>query len=250
VKHNLNEAVCLVTGASRGLGAAVARRLAHRGAKVALLARDERSLREISDQITESGGQAMILPVDARDEARVFEAAMEVMHQWGEISILINAIGGKTEGPGDGPADVLQQMIDLNYYAPLNVARVVITHMRRLQHGHIVNVSSVLGLRGTPYRGAYSASKAALVAMTDAIRVELKRDNINVSLVCPGRLKYADQKGAERFAMTYERAAEIIVNIAANPRPRTILTTSAKVLNLLSAVAPRTVDRILNRARP
>lgn len=249
MKHKLEGSVALVTGASKGLGAAIACALAQRGARVALLARDKVMLQEVADRIAGHGGQAMTLPTDARDEAKVFDAAMRVANHWGDIALLINAMGGKIEGPTDGPADVLKQMIDVNYFAPMNVVRAVLPHMRRLQRGHIVNVSSVLGLRATPYRGAYAASKAALVAATDALRVELRRENIDVSLVCPGRLKHPDETGAGRFAMTYQNAADKIIKISQNPRARTVLTASAKFLTLLAAISPALVDKILLRAR-
>ena len=108
--------------------------------------------------------------------------------------------------------------------------------------GHVVNVSSVLGKRATPGRAAYSASKAALNAMTDALRAELGGTAIRVTLVCPGRLE--DQPNG-LLASSYEGAARRIVGCLHRPRRELVLTGSGRVLVALNAVSPGIVDRIV-----
>lgn len=232
-----------MTGASRGLGKQVALASSRLSARVALLARDAEQLRRTADEIQAAGGQARAWPTDICDPSAVTNAVGEIVATWGRIDALINAAGTKVEGSVEqtGLGEALRAM-QVNYLGAMLLCQAVLPQMRRQGTGHLVNVSSVLGKRATPGRAAYSASKAALNALTDALRAELRGTAISVTLVCPGRLE--DQRNG-LLASSYEGAARRIVRCIERPRRELVLTGSARVLVALNGVAPGMVDRVV-----
>ncbi len=248
--RKLVDAVVVVTGASRGLGAAVASGFAARGARVALLARSATQLEQVAQRLRATGGQAAAWPLDVRDWDAVHHVFGSILAHWGRLDILVNAAGLKHEGRIEQTSrQDAWDTLSVNYLGPLACCQAVIPAMRRQGAGHIINVSSVLGKRATPARGAYAASKAALNALTDALRVELMDTGIHVTLVCPGR--FAEQDAGQRglLAMSTERAAERIIHCVERPVRELVLTPAARVLSWLSVCAPGLVDHILRRAR-
>lgn len=239
----------IVTGASRGLGALVAAALARRGVAVALLARDREHLERVAARIRTTGGRAEPLPVDLSDWNAATRAAEAALARFGHIDALFNVAGAKLEGPAEQATyDNAVTALAVNYLAPLALCRAVIPAMRRQGGGLIVNVSSVLGLRATPDRGLYSASKAALNALTDALRVELAASGIHVTLVCPGRLTAAGERGSW-LAMSEQDAAERIARCMDRPRRRLTLTLAGRALDALNRLSPNFVDALLGRIR-
>jgi uncharacterized protein len=250
VRCELKDKVVVVTGASRGLGAAIAVGLAKRGATVAMLARTTVSLDRVVEQVRRSGGQGERWSIDLRDWQTVETAFRGILDRWGRIDVLVNAAGAKREGPVEQTTmgDAME-MLAVNYLGALACCRAVIPAMRRQGTGHIVNVSSVLGKRATPGRALYSASKAAMNAMTESLRVELMGTGIGVTLVCPGRLAEPGTVGRRLLAMTPEHAAERIIRAVVKPRREVVLTLAGRGLSALNAFAPGFVDRILHRWR-
>lgn len=237
----------IVTGASRGLGALVAAALARRGVAVALLARDRERLEGVAAQIRATGGIAEPFPVDLADFGAATRAAEAALARLGRIDALFNIAGAKLEGPAEQAklADA-QNALAVNYLAPLALCRAVIPAMRRQGSGNIISVSSVLGLRATPERGLYAASKAALNALTDALQVELAGSGIRVTLVCPGRLIAANEPQSW-LAMSEADAAERIARCMDHPRRRLTLTLAGRALDLLNRLSPRLADLLLRR---
>jgi NAD(P)-dependent dehydrogenase (short-subunit alcohol dehydrogenase family) len=192
----------------------------------------------------------MVCPGNVCNRAEVADLVRLVVKEWDRIDVLINVAGVKREGPveGVGTHDAMETL-QVNYLGALACCQAVLPTMRAQKVGQIINVSSVLGRRATPLRGAYAASKAALNAMTEAMRVELMGSGIVVTLVCPGRLVDRETTPAPRFAMSNERAARSIVRCAEHPRRELVLTWSGRVLVWLGFWAPGLLDRILCRAR-
>lgn len=249
VTRRLTDQVVIVTGASRSLGVATALGFGRRGARVVLAARGRERLEQVSSQIQALGGRALVCPADVTDLLQVQSAASQVLATWGRVDVLVNIAGLKCEGSvEDTPWAAWEETLRVNYLGAVAWCRAVLPVMRRQGRGHIINVSSVLGKRATPLRGAYSASKAALNALTDALRVECRGWGVEVTLVCPGRLTDA-QGGGGRFEMGMDQAAESIVRCAERPRRELVLGLPARVLSGLSVVAPGLVDRILSRVR-
>lgn len=173
----------VVTGASRGLGLAIARLAASRGDRVALIARGD----NIDVQAKAIGGEAIGLVADVTDPASVTDACARVAEQWGGIDVLINNAGLHRGGLlGSLSQDDWQAVLDTNLSGPLNFVRAVLPHMG--EGGSIVNIGAVVGLRGFAGDAAYGASKAGLAGLTQVLAVELARRGLRVNLVIPGMI--------------------------------------------------------------
>ena len=177
----------IVTGASSGIGHDVALAFGEQGANVALLARRTAPMEKLAAQIIKAGGKALSLQCDVTERERVFWAADQVREAFGGIDILINSAGVLVPSPVEQLSpDDLQRMLAVNLFGALNAMQAVLPVMRKAKNGNIVNVASLAGRRGVSPLGGYSATKFALVGMTEALRVELFQSGIKVSLVMPG----------------------------------------------------------------
>lgn len=176
-----------VTGASSGIGADVALAFGEQGANVALLARRSAPLEELAARIIKAGGKALALQCDVTDRARVFSAIEQARDAFGGVDVLVNSAGVLIPDPVEQmrPED-LESMMATNLYGAVNAMQAVLPIMRRNRGGNIVNVASLAGRRGVSPLGGYSATKFALVGLTEALRVELFGSGIHVSLVMPG----------------------------------------------------------------
>ncbi len=171
----------VVTGASRGLGLAIARLAASKGDKVALVARSK----DIDAEANAIGADAIGLVADVTDPASVARACAEVVERWGGIDVLINNAGLHRGGlVGALAEDDWQAVLDTNLSGPFNLVRAALPHLG--EGASIVNIGAVVGLRGFSGDAAYGASKAGLVGLTQVLAVELARRGIRVNLVIPG----------------------------------------------------------------
>ena len=189
----------IVTGASSGIGYDVALAFGGQGANVALLARRRIQLEELAQKINAAGGKALALDCDVTDRARVFWSIDQVREAFGKVDILINSAGLLISGAVEEmPLPDLQRMMEVNVYGALNAMHAVLPIMRKQKSGNIVNISSLAGRRGVSPIGGYSATKFALVGMTEALRVELFGTGVRVSLVMPGVIDTPMARGALR----------------------------------------------------
>jgi NADP-dependent 3-hydroxy acid dehydrogenase YdfG len=179
--------VALVTGASSGIGAAAALALAQNGADVAISARRADRLAELSRQIEACGVRALALPGDMAVEADALKAVAETVAQLGRIDILINCAGVMSSGGMEG-ADLAdyRRVIDINLMGTVYTSSAAVPHMIAQGGGDMITISSLAGRKGGPQTSAYSASKHAVNAMTDAMRQELGGKNIRVTILMPG----------------------------------------------------------------
>ncbi|GGN97453.1 SDR family NAD(P)-dependent oxidoreductase [Nocardia rhizosphaerihabitans] len=182
---DLTGRVAVVTGASSGLGAAVAEALAGLGARVAVLARRADRLTELAARVD---GLAVVC--DLADPEQIAIVAPTVAEQLGPPTILVNAAGNRftTERAEDEPLDAVQRTLGLNLLAPLLLAQAVFPHMRAAGGGSVVNVSSISGRVGIPGipQASYAASKAGLSGLTTELAVQWARHSIRVNTVAPG----------------------------------------------------------------
>lgn len=242
----LRNRIVVVTGASRGLGAATAEAFASRSATVILLARSEPQLQRVAARISARGNEAIVLPTDLRDWHAVRRTFDEVFRRFKRVDVLVNLAGVKHEGSVESTDhDAAMETLRVNYLGAMACCQAVIPSMRGRSSGHIVNVSSVLGKRATPQRGAYSASKAALNAFTDALRMELAGSGVGVTLVCPGRLAEEGERHHAWLATSNSRAAEAIVSCVERRPRELVLTLAGRVLVTLNALVPGLLDRVL-----
>lgn len=179
--------VAIVTGASAGIGSAVARMLAAAGARVALVARTPDALEWVAGEIRGTGGDARAFPADVRDHAACAALLASVEAELGGVDILVNNAGANHRGPvEDQDPAALAQIIDVNLTAPIVLTRLVLPYLRRRGGGAIVNVASIAGQIPVAHEATYSASKSGLRAFTFALREELEGTGITVSAVSPG----------------------------------------------------------------
>ncbi len=215
---DLARTVVLVTGASSGIGAALAQALRRRGCQLALTARSAEKLAALA------GADAISIPGDLtapETRRRAVEAAMD---RFGRIDVLINNAGVGLYAPTwTADPDAVRRMFELNYFAPLDMIQRCVPGMIKQGSGAIVNVSSIGGLAPLPWFTNYSASKFALCGLTDGLRIELSRTGIRCMAVCPGYVRTGFQDNviagkppeklwrARRFAITAEECAEATV---------------------------------------
>ena len=181
--------VAVVTGASSGLGRAVAHRLAGDGWWVALLARDAAGLAATAEDIGRDGGSALCLAVDLADAAAAQGAVDEVVGTWGRVEVLVNAAA--TDAPGTVEETTVEdwdRVLAVNLRAPFVLSRAVFPHMRGAGGGTIVNVSSVAGLRGWGSAAAYCSSKFALTGFTQSLAADGRPHGIRACVLYPGAM--------------------------------------------------------------
>ena len=180
--------VALITGASRGIGRAIALRLASEGAKIAVNYNSgESPANELVEEISAQGGEALALQADVADESQVKQMVAAVCKQWNRIDILVNNAGIRNDR-------LLMRMTTAEWDDTLNVnlrgaffcTKAVLPLMVRQRRGRIINMSSVVGVAGNPGQANYAASKAALIGLTKSVAKEVARRNITANALAPG----------------------------------------------------------------
>src|SRR5579884_3470099 len=179
--------VALITGASRGLGKAMALALASAGAKLAVVARDTEQLRTVAGEARQRGAEAQDFTADVSDEAQVARLASDVVARFGAVNILINNAGiNVRKNVTEFTADEWNRVIQTNLTAPFLLCRALVPHMKGHGYGRIINMTSIMSHVSLGGRAAYSASKAGLLGMTRALALELAADGITAVGISPG----------------------------------------------------------------
>lgn len=177
----------LVTGGSRGIGFAIARRLVRRNARVAICGRDAAALKGAVDALSHEGGEALPFPVDLMCPGDIPRLAESVNKSLGPISILINNAGVGIFGPATALTEAhWDTVLDTNLKAVFLLCRAVAPEMIRRKAGYIINISSLAGKNAFPGGAVYCASKWGLQGFTYCLAEELRAHNIRVSVICPG----------------------------------------------------------------
>ncbi len=183
--------VIFLTGASSGIGEALALALAKRGAILGLLARREELLRDLAEKCERNGGQARHFAVDVTDAKAVEMAAETLRREFGKIDILIaNAgIGGNNDETRNLKAEAVAKVININLLGAVNAVAAVLPAMLENKSGQLVAVSSLAGFRGLPKSAAYSASKAGMTAFFESVRLDVQSKGVAVTIIQPGFIK-------------------------------------------------------------
>jgi NAD(P)-dependent dehydrogenase (short-subunit alcohol dehydrogenase family) len=184
----LSDQVAVVTGAARGIGEAIALRLASMGARVVLTARDQSRLQKVKQAIEDQAGSTLVIPCDLTDANAVAELGRQVHDECGRCDILVNNAGISVARKPlvDLPVEEWDQMMQTNLRAPYLMIRALAPLMIAARSGHIINISSLAGKNVLPEGAAYSASKWGLNGLTYSVAEELRQHNVRVSVIAPG----------------------------------------------------------------
>jgi len=184
--ESLQGKTALITGAGKGIGRAIALALAAEGVQVALLSRTKSQLEEVATEIRSNGGKAIVVTANVGTKSEVDTAVADVQNQLGPIDILINNAGiGKFGKFMELSPEEWQNIIQVNLMGVYYVTRAALPAMIERQTGDIINISSTAGLRGGAVTSAYSASKFAVIGLSESLMQEVRKHNIRVSTWTP-----------------------------------------------------------------
>lgn len=246
-----------ITGASSGIGEALARAFAHEGARLILSSRRKAELERVRISCPRPN-EHTVLRLDLSEPATFEAATAAALRAHGHIDVLVNNGGVSQRGrAADTTAAVEREIMDIDYFAPVALTKTVLPGMRARQAGHIVVVSSVMGYVGTPGRSSYAAAKHALHGYFDSLRAELWRENIHVTLACPGYVRTAigsnalgptgETNARPARGIPAERCAAAVLR-AVRRRKREVYIGGGEVLGIyLQRFAPWLYARIVRR---
>lgn len=255
----------LITGGSRGLGLVIARKLADEGARVAIMGRDATALDLAGQDLARRGVEVLTIRGDVGTREDAEAAVAQVVRGFGRIDLLVNNAGQIQVGPLDHmELEDFEAALATHFWGPLYTTLAATPHMRRQGGGRVVNIASLGGLVAVPHLTPYSASKFALVGLSDGLRAELARDNILVSTVCPGLMRTGSHlnaffKGQHKaeftlfsivnalppFSVSAERAATAIVEAARYGDPQLTISGMARIAQLSNAIVPGVTGNLM-----
>lgn len=190
MENNIKDKVIIITGASSGMGEAAAKHLATLGATVVLGARRADKIEKLAKDIEQTGGQVIAVQADVTNLEQVKHLVDTAVQQFGRIDVIINNAGIMPLSPMDRlNVDEWYKMIDVNIKGVLNGIAAALPYMKEQKFGQIINTSSVAGHKVFFGSAVYSATKYAVRALTEGLRMELKPYNIRTMIVCPGAVK-------------------------------------------------------------
>ena len=186
-EYNLNGKVAVITGASKGLGKAMALALGGAGASIALASRDVEQLNQVKKAVEDVGGKAQVFQADVSEEAQIRKLEHDVMGVFNGVHILINNAGINLRKPlVEFTLEEWRRVLDTNLTSVFLMCRSFVPHMKGTGYGRVINMASMMSRVSLPGRSAYSASKTALLGLTRALALELAEDNITVNAISPG----------------------------------------------------------------
>jgi len=258
--------VAWITGASSGIGAALAARLFDDGATVILSARSAGKLLQIKAQLDRKAlGRCIVIPCDVTSSTSIQEAVDEVKKQAGRVDLLINNAGVSQRSYAlETTLEVDRELFEVNFFGAIAITKGIAPLMVSQGSGHIVVISSMAGKYGFRMRSAYSASKHALQGYFETLRAELYQDNVQVTIVCPGRIRtdisvhsltgdgktYGKMDKGQLQGIPAEKCAKIIVRGIIHNRKEIFIGKRELLLLIIKRVCPPLYYKIVSKTSP
>jgi short-subunit dehydrogenase len=257
-KLAFHDHVVIITGASSGIGQALALQLAGQGAKVVLAARRADRLEQVAAECRQAGGEALVVPTDVTDEAQCRALVEKTIERFGRLDLLVNNAGLAVIALLEDFSDLglFKHTMDVNFYGAVHCTYYALPHLKQTR-GRIVAISSLGGKAALPYNTPYIASKFAMHGFFDSLRMEMMQHGVSVTIICPSWVvtgfheaqmdKDGIPKGPRGRAiysektMTAERCAEITLR-AAYQRRREVLMSPGRLAAWLKLLAPGFLD--------
>ncbi len=260
--------VVLITGGSRGLGLVLARKLAAQGAKLALLAHSQEELEQVGEELRAYDCEVLLLSCDLRDQAQVNGAVNRIIQRFGRLDVIINNAGIVQLGTLENmQLQDFQDAMDIHFWGPLYTIMASKDIMRKQGGGRIANITSISGNVGIPHLAPYSASKSALMGLSDSLRAELAKKNILITTVIPG-LMHAESNALYNHkawrpldqawfsivnslpiaSVSLEQGAEQILEAIRRGEPSLVISPEARILILGNAIAPGIIANLMKLA--
>jgi short-subunit dehydrogenase len=256
--YDFKDKSVLITGGSRGLGLVLARQLAEHGANITICARDEDELERARQDLQKHGADPFTVKCDVTNNGEVQEMVHAVTNRFGRIDVLINNAGIIQVGPIEVMTlDDYKEAMNAHFWGPLHTILAVLPGMRERKGGRIVNISSIGGKISVPHLVPYSASKFALVGLSEGLRAELRKDGVVVTTVCPGLMRTGSPRNAkfkgrhhEEYAwfsisdslpvtsISAERAASQIIDACRHGDAELVISVQAKLAVLFHGIFP------------
>ncbi len=253
----------MITGASSGFGLVTAQAFHRLGSSVVMAARNLERLEQAAATLPSNEGQKpLVLPCDVANRPEVDQLVAKAVAHFERIDILINNAGSGLIAPVEAiQIEDARALFETNFFGAVNCTQAILRHFKNQRGGHIVNMSSVAGLRGIPNSSMYCASKAALIAFSDALRLEVKPFGIFVTTLCPSRtsdtpfVANAKTYGPVELykvpdSLTTPMVVQALLRAIVRRQRTVILPLHARFMHALNKFSPRIVDHILYKSMP
>lgn len=259
----MRDNVVIITGASKGIGAELARQLAAQGARLALAARDREGLERVAAECAALGAKAEAIVTDVSVEEDCRRLVERTVAAFGRVDTLVNNAGATMWARFEDIHDmaILERIMKVNYLGAVYCTRHALPHLKASK-GRLVGVASLAGRTGVPTRTGYAASKHAMMGFFDSLRIELADSGVSVTMVCPGFVSTGIRENAtgpdgkpiqvspvkEGEVMSVETCAALTLRAIRDRRREVVMTARGRIGLFLKLLAPGLVDRIARRA--
>lgn len=265
MKTEFKDKVIWITGASSGIGEALALELAGRGSRLILSARREEELNRVAKTTGLSDLDLLVLPFDLKNTDNASGLAAQVINKFGRIDVLINNGGISQRAEAiETKIETDRELMEVNYFAYVNLTKAVLPYMKRQKNGHIVVVSSIAGKFGFYLRSGYSAAKHALHGFFESMRLETEKFGIKTLIVCPGKIKtnislsalsangQAHNKMDQSHvnAMSAQDCAKQILNAVLNNKEEVLIGGKELIMVRLKRLFPFFFGKLIRKQSP